>query len=232
MKTRTLVIIAGKLQRPEILSDLERLTKLENDMEIVRAKQATLQEMLDSIRQDGQHGSKMEKDLMFKINSLDDTTARLAQQAEKVRSEAVEELKHIALEKEVEKAAAQTGTNARGLIKTILNKDGINFQSDSEGNYFVTSKGKLLTTRLEEMKADPETSILFNKQESNSRAETRITNQVNKQISPVDRKEIMDYLKYKGNPFKKESHNLTMQGKLVRLMPEKAEELREAAKYA
>lgn len=230
MKTRTLVIIAGKLQRPEILSDLERLTKLENDIEIVKAKQATLQEMLDSIRQDGQYGSKMEKDLMFKINSLDDTTARLSRQAEKVRSEAIEELKHIALEKEVEKAAAQTGTNARGLIKTILNKDGINFQSDSEGNYFVTSKGKLLTTRLEEMKADPETSILFNKQESNRLPES--TGKTVIKVSSADRKEIADYLKYKGNPFKKESHNLTMQGKLVRLMPEKAEELREEAKYA
>lgn len=230
MKTRTLVIIAGKLQAHEILSDLERLTNFENELEILKTKQSTIQEMLDSIRAEGKPGTKIEKDLMVKVSTLDGSIERLTKQAEKVRSEAIADLKAIALEREVEKAAAQTGTNAKGLVKAILNKDGISFQSDSEGNYFVTSKGKLLTTRLEEMKADPETSILFQKQESNRLPES--TGKTVIKVSSADNKEIADFLKYKGNPFKKESLNLTMQGKIIKLMPEKAEELREAAKYA
>lgn len=230
MKTRTLVIIAGKLQAQDTLLDIERLTNFENELETAKTKQSTFQEMLDSVRAEGQPGTKIEKDLIVKVNVLNDSVERLAKQAEKARSEIIADLKAIALEKEVEKAAAQTGTNAKGLVKAILNNDGISFQSDSEGNYFVTSKGKLLTTRLEEMKADPETSILFQKQESNRLPESTVKTVI--KVSSADSKEIADFLKYKGNPFKKESFNLTMQGKIIKFMPEKAEELREAAKYA
>jgi len=218
--TNNLVKLAGKLNAYEVLTDLERLSKAEKDLELTKAKQETVQEMVDNVHVQGINvEEEIESNLLTKLHLLDDSVKRQGKYIEKLRTEAHEELKQIAIESELNKAITQSGAASRSLITAILQNEGIDFAVHN-GDAHVHIKGKTLMQRLAELKEHPETSILFRSRESNRVPETTT------KVSNSDRNAIKDYLKHKGNPFSKESFNLTMQGLILKHMPEKANELR------
>lgn len=220
MTTNSLVKLAGKLNAYEVLTDLERLSKAEKDLELTKVKQETVQEMVDNIHV---HGIKVEEELesnlLTKLHLLDDSVKRQGKYIEKLRAEAHEELKQIAIEGELDKAITQSGVASRSLVKAILQNEGVDVVV-TDGNYHVHVNGKTLMQRLAELKEHPDTSILFRSGESNRVPETTT------KVSNSDRNAIKDYLKRRGNPFSKDAFNLTMQGLIMKHMPEKVNELK------